>query len=46
MKLPEVNNLKIDEPVNKLDVKPTFAYLSGLEDGISLGINMFKNKGE
>lgn len=44
LKLPGVNHIKIEKPVNKLDIKPTFAYLSGLEDGVSLGTNMFKNK--
>ena len=44
LKLPGVHNLKIDKPINKLDIKPTFAYLNGFEDGLSLGTNMFKSK--
>ncbi len=44
LKLPGVSKLKIDKMINKLDVKPTFAYLNGFEDGISLGTNMFASK--
>lgn len=43
-KIPEVNNIRIDKPVSKIDIKPTLAYLCGIEDGFSLGENMFKNK--
>lgn len=35
---------KIEKPVNKLDIKPTLAYLCELEDHFSLGTNMFANK--
>lgn len=45
LKLPGKNkHLEISKPVNKLDIKPTLAYLSGIEDGIHLGTNMFENK--
>lgn len=44
LKIPGVNNMTIDKPVSKLDVKPTFAYLCGIEDGFSLGTNMFASK--
>jgi len=44
LKLPGVSKLKINKPINKLDIKPTMAYLSDLEDGISLGTNMFASK--
>ena len=45
MKLPGVENaIKIDKTVNKLDLKPTFAYLCNLEDGFSLGTNIFASK--
>lgn len=44
MKLSNLKNIVIDKPVNKLDIKPTLAYLFGLNDGISIGTNMFENK--
>ena len=44
LKLPGVNHIEITKMVNKLDVKPTLCYLSGIEDGISLGTNMFDSK--
>lgn len=44
VKVPGLKNIKIEKPVSKLDVKPTLAYLSGLEDGFSLGTNMFESK--
>lgn len=40
MKIPGINNLRIDKPVSKLDIKPTLAYLCNTEEGISLGTNM------
>ena len=44
LKIPGIKYLKIDKPVNKLDIKPTLTYLAGIEDGFSLGTNMFANK--
>lgn len=44
MKIPGINKLTIDKPVTKLDIKPTFSYLCNLDDGISLGTNMFASK--
>lgn len=45
MKIPNVKeHIKIDKAVNKLDLKPTFAYLCNLEDGFSLGTNIFASK--
>lgn len=44
MKIPGAQNIKIDKMINKLDIKPTLAYLCNLEDGFSLGTNMFENK--
>ena len=45
LKLPGKNNhIEISKPVSKLDIKPTLCYLSGIEDGIYLGTNMFENK--
>lgn len=44
LKIPGIEKLKITKPINKLDVKPTLTYLSGLQDGVSLGMNIFANK--
>lgn len=44
LKIPGITNIEIDKPVNKLDIKPTLAYLCNIEDGFSLGTNMFENK--
>ncbi len=44
LKIPEIEHLKIEKPVNKLDIKPTLAYLCNLEDTFSLGTNFFANK--
>lgn len=44
LKIPGVENLKVEKPINKLDVKPTLAYLCDIEDGFSLGTNMFESK--
>ena len=44
MKIPGIKNIKIEKPVSKLDIKPTFAYLINSEPGISLGTNMFARK--
>lgn len=43
-KVPKMESIKIDKPVNKLDIKPTLAYLCNLDDKFSLGTNMFKSK--
>lgn len=44
MKLPETYTISIGKPVNKLDIKPTLTYLCNIEDGFSLGTNMFESK--
>ena len=44
MKIPGIKNIKIDKPVSKLDIKPTFEYLINGNAGISLGTNMFAKK--
>ena len=44
IKIPGIKNLKIEKAVNKLDIKPTLTYLAGIEDGFSLGTNMFGKK--
>lgn len=43
-KIPGIKNTVIEKPINKLDIKPTFAYLCDLQDEFSLGTNMFENK--
>lgn len=44
MKIPGVKNVTIEKPVTKLDIKSTFSYLCNIEDGFSLGTNMFASK--
>lgn len=45
MKIPGVNkHIEIDKVINKLDLKPTLAFLCNLEDGFSLGTNIFASK--
>ena len=44
MKIPGVKNIKIEKNINKLDIKPTLCYLCNIQDGISLGTNMFASK--
>lgn len=44
MKIPGIKNIKIEKPVSKLDIKPTFAYLINGEAGVSLGTNIFARK--
>lgn len=45
MKIPEVDkHFKIDKVINKLDLKPTIAFLCNMKDEFSLGTNVFGNK--
>ena len=44
MRIPGADKMKIEKTVSKLDIKSTLTYLSGIEDGFSLGTNMFGNK--
>lgn len=45
LKIPgDIKGIKIEKPINKLDMKPTLAYLFELEDNFSLGTNVFTNK--
>ena len=44
MKIPGMENLVIEKPVSKLDIKPTFEYLIKGDAGVSLGTNMFARK--
>lgn len=43
-KIPGMKPVQIEKPINKLDIKPTLAYLCDLEDSFSLGTNLFANK--
>ena len=44
IKIPGLEKNKITKTVSKLDIKPTLCYLCGIEDGVSLGTNIFGNK--
>ena len=44
MKIPGIEHLKIEKPVSKLDIKPTFAYLCDIDEQFALGTNMFARK--
>ena len=44
MKIPGMEDLTIEKPVSKLDIKPTLEYLINGQAGISLGTNMFARK--
>lgn len=44
IKIPGVEHIEITKPISKLDIKPTLSYISGIEDGVSLGTNAFGNK--
>lgn len=45
MKMPDVKeHMEINKVINKLDLKPTFAYLCNIEDGFSLGTNILQVK--
>ena len=44
MKIPGIENLTIEKPVNKLDIEPTFEFLINGQAGVSLGTNMFARK--
>jgi len=41
MKIPGISELVIDEPVSKLDIKPTIAQICNVEDTFSLGTSIF-----
>lgn len=43
-KIPKAPKMKITKPVSKLDIKPTLCFLCGIEDGFSIGTNMFEGK--
>lgn len=44
MRIPGVEQLKIDYPVSKVDIKPTLAQVCGLKDTYSLGTTIFSRK--
>ena len=44
MRIPGVQNVQIDYPVSKVDIKPTLMQISGLEDTFSLGTSIFEAK--
>ena len=44
LKIPTIEKMKIEKPINKLDIKPTLAYLCNLQDTFSLGSNIFTKK--
>ena len=44
IRVPGVDHVEINKTVSKVDIKPTLCFLSGVEDGFSLGTSMFGNK--
>lgn len=44
MRIPGIEKWKIEKPVSKLDIEPTFEYLINGNSGVSLGTNMFARK--
>lgn len=43
-RIPGIECFTIEKPINKLDIKPTLAYLCNIQDGVSIGTNVFKGK--
>lgn len=44
MRIPGVQNLKIDYPVSKVDIKPTLMQICNIKDEFSLGTSIFEQK--
>lgn len=44
MRIPGIESLKIETPNSKVDIKPTLLGVLGIEDGISIGKNIFDGK--
>ena len=44
IRIPGVSHMEIEKTVSKLDIKPTICFLTGTEDGFSLGTSMFGEK--
>ena len=41
IRIPGISNIEINEPVSKLDIKPTLAQICNIEDTFSLGTSIF-----
>lgn len=44
IRVPEMKKRTLDNPISKVDIKPTLLYLSGVEDNFSLGMTWFSTK--
>ncbi len=44
IRAPGIENMKINGPISKIDIKPTLLYLSGIENDFSLGSTFFSTK--
>ncbi|MGN1299531.1 MAG: LTA synthase family protein [Candidatus Scatovivens sp.] len=44
IRIPGVNNIKIDNPTNKIDIKPTLMQILNIEDEFSIGLSIFNKK--
>ena len=44
MRIPGINNMQIDNPTNKIDIKPTLMQILDIEDEFSIGASMFSNR--
>lgn len=44
MRIPEIQKMRIEEPVSKIDIKPTLMQIANIEDTFSLGTSIFEPK--
>lgn len=44
MRIPGINKMQIDNPTNKIDIKPTLMQILDIEDEFSIGASMFSNR--
>ena len=44
MRIPGISGLEINNPTNKIDIKPTLMQILGIEDKFSIGTSIFNNK--
>lgn len=44
IKIPGINNIKIEYPVSKVDIKPTLEQICGFDDEFALGTSIFEHK--
>ncbi|MBQ3408228.1 MAG: LTA synthase family protein [Clostridia bacterium] len=44
IRIPGVEHMEISKTISKLDIKPTLCFLTGLEDGFSIGTSVFGDK--